>query len=163
MINFMLLFLIVLAGFAFAHLLAYGNSIERFKNPTSSFYSMYRVLVGDFDFVEQYQNNRIIGPLFLLLWTIVGLTVLFNVFVAILMESYEATKAEEVGFVDMIAENIVQPFTQTMNKMFKRFKEEVEAVPNNIISHIPEADPLRPSARLTRAKKAITHEEVCQG
>jgi ABC-type iron transport system FetAB permease component len=136
MINFMLLFLIVLAGFAFAHLLAYGNSIERFKNPTSSFYSMYRVLVG--------------------------LTVLFNVFVAILMESYEATKAEEVGFVDMIAENIVQPFTQTMNKMFKRFKEEVEAVPNNIISHIPEADPLRPSARLARAKKAITHEEVCQ-
>jgi hypothetical protein len=127
MANFMLLFLVIFAGFAFAHLLAYGDTIGRFKDATSAFYSMYRVLVGDFDFMEMYQNNRIIGPAFLLLWTMIGLTVLFNVFVAILMESYEATKTEDVGFVDMVSESLVKPLAEKINRMFKMFQKEADA------------------------------------
>jgi hypothetical protein len=127
MANFMILFLVIFSGFAFAHLLAYGDTIGRFKDATSAFYSMYRVLVGDFDFMEMYLNNRIVGPAFLLLWTMIGLTVLFNVFVAILMESYEATKPEEnVGFVDMVSENLMKPLAQKMDRMFKLFKKEAQ-------------------------------------
>jgi hypothetical protein len=167
MMNFMLVFLIIFSGFAFGHLLAYGDTIGRFKDATSSFYSMYRVLAGDFDFTELYRNNRIIGPAFLLMWTMIGLTVLFNVFVAILMESYEVTKTEEVGFVDMIQENL-QPFMQTMDRMLKKFSKEadnVDDVPQGEIDpglQEQARDALSPasSGRLKRVRKKAIEAEV---
>jgi hypothetical protein len=166
MANFMLLFLVIFSGFAFAHLLAYGDTIGRFKDATSAFYSMYRVIVGDFDFMEMYLNNRIIGPAFLLLWTMIGLTVLFNVFVAILMESYEATKTEDVGFVDMVTENLMKPLVAKMDKMLKMFKKESGAedeVQQGEIDgesrqqSVPQPDASR---RLQRKKAAAKETEV---
>jgi len=53
-INFSAVFLVVFAGMAFAHLLAYGDSIFQFKDATAAFYSMYRVLAGDFNFIAMY-------------------------------------------------------------------------------------------------------------
>ena len=167
MMNFMLVFLIIFSGFAFAHLLAYGDTIGRFKDATSSFYSMYRVLVGDFDFMELYTNNRIIGPAFLFMWTMIGLTVLFNVFVAILMESYEATKTEEVGFVDMIQETF-QPFLQRMDRMLKKFSKEADNIDDAYQGEIDPGlqeqahDALSPAStgRLKRVRKKAVEAEV---
>jgi hypothetical protein len=167
MANFMLLFLVIFSGFAFAHLLAYGDTIERFKDATSSFYSMYRVLVGDFDFTEMYQNNRIVGPVFLLLWTMVGLTVLFNVFVAILMESYEATKTDAVGFAEMLSASI-EPLMQKMAAMLKRFSkqandlEDAPQVDNGGSNQLQSVDASShaSSRRLKREKKADQDSNV---
>ncbi len=108
-LNFSAVFLVVFAGMAFAHLLAYGDAIFQFKDATAAFYSMYRVLAGDFNFIalytppaptsitdfrsnfprpQRYDNNRIVGPAFFIVWSMVGLTVMFNMFVSIIMESY---------------------------------------------------------------------------
>jgi hypothetical protein len=63
--------------------------------------SMYRSLFGDFDFMEMFLgwdyhackrrcrltlgcSNRIIGPAFFIIWTLIGLVVLFNMYVATL-------------------------------------------------------------------------------
>jgi hypothetical protein len=62
---------------------------------------MYRSLFGDFDFMEMFLgwdyhackrrcrltlgcSNRIIGPAFFIIWTLIGLVVLFNMYVATL-------------------------------------------------------------------------------
>jgi hypothetical protein len=148
-------------------LIRYGDCIARFKDATSSFYSMYRVLVGDFDFTEMYQNNRIVGPVFLLLWTMVGLTVLFNVFVAILMESYEATKTDAVGFADMLSASI-EPLMQKMAAMMKRLSRQandLEDAPQDDSGGLNQLQSVDASShassrRLKREKKADQDSNV---
>ena len=128
---------------------------------------MYRVLVGDFDFTEMYRNNRIVGPVFLLLWTMVGLTVLFNVFVAILMESYEATKTDAVGFADMLSQSL-EPLMKKMAAMMKRFSkqandlEEAPQVDNGGLDQLQSVDASShaSSRRLKREKKADQDSNV---
>jgi hypothetical protein len=127
---------------------------------------MYRVLVGDFDFTEMYRNNRIVGPVFLLLWTMVGLTVLFNVFVAILMESYEATKTDAVGFADMLSQSL-EPLMKKMAAMMKRLsgqENDLEEVPqdnagSNQLQSV-DASSHASSRRLKREKKADQDSNV---
>jgi hypothetical protein len=170
--NFMLVFLVIFSGFAFGHLLAYGDTIHRFKDATSAFYSMYRVLAGDFDFTEMYKNNRVIGPAFLLLWTMIGLTVLFNVFVAILMESYETTKTEEVGFVDMIQKDIMKPFAQQVGNFMKRFGLQADVEDDALCKEgdVGDGEQQKEGAKVTHAsfgrlmrpKKAEKESEVCE-
>jgi hypothetical protein len=133
---------------------------------------MYRVLVGDFDFTEIYQNNRVIGPVFLLMWTMIGLTVLFNVFVAILMESYEITKTEEVGFVDMIQKDIMKPFAQQIGNFMKRLGMQVvgEDDASRKEGEVGDGQQLEEGnkvtyasfGRLKRPKKVLKESEVCE-
>jgi hypothetical protein len=172
-INFSAVFLIIFAGMAFAHLLAYGDTIAQFKDTTASFYSMYRVLAGDFDFISMYKNNRIIGPAFFIIWSLVGLTVLFNMFVSIIMESYEATKVQGApDVVEMLAEQVMKPLTDMMSKMMQRFKQPVDLgidAPANAFD-AADVQPERAedydadygAGRLRRAKNQKQKAEVCR-
>lgn len=172
-INFSAVFLIIFAGMAFAHLLAYGDTIAQFKDTTASFYSMYRVLAGDFDFISMYKNNRIIGPAFFIIWSLVGLTVLFNMFVSIIMESYEATKVQGApDVVEMLAEQVMKPLTDMMSKMMQRFKQPVDLgidAPANAFD-AADVQPERAedydadygAGRLRRAKIQKQKAEVCR-
>ncbi len=132
----------------------------------------YRVLAGDFDFMEMYRNNRVIGPAFLLMWTMIGLTVLFNVFVAILMESYETTKTQDVGFVDMIQQNLMKPFVAKFDQLMKKFGGDAGYIADDV--PLPEQEVAGPESeqavavsrasfgRLLRPKKVVKNTEVCE-
>ena len=130
----------------------------------------YRVLAGDFDFMEMYRNNRVIGPAFLLMWTMIGLTVLFNVFVAILMESYEITKTQDVGFVDMLQENLMRPFAAKFDQLMKKLGIDAGYIADDAplqedAASVPEpqqevAVSRASFGRLMRPKKVVKNTEV---
>jgi len=107
-----------------AHLLAYGDSTYRFKDLPMSMYSMYRSLFGDFDFMEMFLGNRIIGPAFFIIWTLIGLVVLFNMFVAIIMESYEATKEPGDGpdVMSMLEESFMKPMQESVQALMRKVR-----------------------------------------
>lgn len=73
---FAMMFLLVLFGFALAHMLAYGTDVDQYSSLRMSMYSLYRSLLGDFDFDTLFEKNRFLGPIFFVCWTFLGVFVL---------------------------------------------------------------------------------------
>jgi hypothetical protein len=106
------------------------------------------------------------------MWTMIGLTVLFNVFVAILMESYETTKTQDVGFVDMIQENLMKPFVAKFDQLMKKFGGDAGYIADDapppddaVAGPVPEQEVAVSRAsfgRLLRPKKVVKDTEVCE-
>uniref|UniRef100_A0A7S3DBT8 Polycystin cation channel PKD1/PKD2 domain-containing protein n=1 Tax=Palpitomonas bilix TaxID=652834 RepID=A0A7S3DBT8_9EUKA len=92
--SYLIIFVFVYMGFGLSHMLAYSYEVYEFRNLEATIYSLYRSVLGDFDFETMYFFNRGLGPFLFFAWTLLGLFILMNMFVAILMESYEDVKEE---------------------------------------------------------------------
>jgi Polycystin cation channel len=55
-------------------------------------YTMFRISVGSYDVTAMADANRVLGPVFFVLYTFIVLFTMLNVFVAIINEAYQATK-----------------------------------------------------------------------
>lgn len=77
---------------------------------------MFRIILGDFNFQELQQANRILGPAYFILYVFFVFFVLLNMFLAIINDTYSEVKAEladkenefEMGdFFKTVLDNIV--------------------------------------------------------
>ncbi|CAH8288716.1 unnamed protein product, partial [Schistosoma turkestanicum] len=57
-------------------------------------YSLFRIMVGDIDFPSILHAHPVLGPIFFVTFVFFVFFVLLNMFLAIVDESYKATKAE---------------------------------------------------------------------
>lgn len=51
--------------------------------------------LGDFDFAQILANNKLLGPLYFIMFSLLSLILLLNMFVAIVMEGYDVVKEQE--------------------------------------------------------------------
>jgi len=94
---FGVVFFVVMYGFAQAHAMYFGQVLKNYSTVGDSFYTLFRAMLGDFNFNETYQVNYIIGPLFFCLFVGIAFLVVLNIIIAIIADAYvEANEARKV-------------------------------------------------------------------
>ena len=58
---------------------------------------MFRIILGDFNFLELEAANRVLGPLYFMLYVFFVFFVLLNMFLAIINDTYSEVKADIAG------------------------------------------------------------------
>ena len=68
--------------------------MEDFKNVTQACYTLFRTILGDFNFTVIEQADWIFGPIYFLSYIFFVFFVLLNVFLAIINDTYGEVKAD---------------------------------------------------------------------
>jgi len=94
LMGFSIMFLIVFFAYAQLGYLIFGTQIHDFKSFGDSIFTLFRIILGDFDFHELEQANRIMGPIFFCTYVFFVFFVLLNMFLAIINDTYSEVKAD---------------------------------------------------------------------
>nr|AKN21727.1 PKD2-1 [Schmidtea mediterranea] len=92
MMGFAVMFFIVFFAFAGWGYLQFGSQIVDFCRFQDSVFTLFRLVLGDFNFMALVQANSFIGPVYFLCYVFFVFFVLMNMFVAIIADSYEVVK-----------------------------------------------------------------------
>ena len=93
---FTIMAVIIFMGFASAFYVCFGMELAAWKTLGDSLGSLMRILLGDFDYPELQETNKIMAPLLFYLFIFVSFFVLLNMFIAIICDSYADVKAAQV-------------------------------------------------------------------
>jgi len=66
LMSFMLVYLVTYLAYAQLGVLIFGNELDGFRNVFHAIYTLFRIILGDFDFSGMQQTNRILGPIYFL-------------------------------------------------------------------------------------------------
>eukprot|EP01006_Ploeotia_vitrea_P012594 TRINITY_DN33304_c0_g1_i1.p1 TRINITY_DN33304_c0_g1~~TRINITY_DN33304_c0_g1_i1.p1 ORF type:complete len:779 (+),score=407.94 TRINITY_DN33304_c0_g1_i1:183-2339(+) len=116
---FTVMFFIVYFGFAKAFFLAFSVDVKGFRSITDSIFSLFRSLLGDFDFDGLQHHNWFLGPFLFTMYIFLVFMVLFNMFLAILNDSYTKCQAEMEEEDDPFAEELQSYFAHMSRKLRK--------------------------------------------
>lgn len=112
---FIIMLITLMFGFVFMSYLAFGTHAESFSEITKSLITCFEMLVGTFDYEEMSNANPGIAPLFFILYLLMFVFVLLNIFVAILERAYSIVKRETeeerdspVKFIEILIEMCVR-------------------------------------------------------
>lgn len=92
--GFAVMFFIVFLAYAQLGYLVFGTQVHDFSTFERSIYTLFRIILGDFDFESLEAANRLLGPIFFLTYVFFVFFVLLNMFIAIINDSYGEIKAE---------------------------------------------------------------------
>jgi len=92
--GFTVMFLIIFFAFAQLGFLLFGTQVEDFNNFVSASYTLFRTILGDFNFVVIEQADSTFGPLYFLSYIFFVFFVLLNMFLAIINDTYGEVKAD---------------------------------------------------------------------
>jgi len=93
-LGYLVMFGIVFIAYAQFGYLVFGPTTFGFHTFEDSTFSLLRIILGDFDFYALYKANRAVGPIFFFTYVISVFFILFNVFLAIINDSYVEVKAQ---------------------------------------------------------------------
>jgi len=165
--TFMLCFFFVYVGAALAHLLAYGDEVAEYRTIAMCFYTLYIAILGDFDFPSMWESNRIMGPILFILWTLLALMILFNMFIAIIMEAYEQVKEKsgKVTVAEWGAKTVVNPIASYLEKRRERQKKDrmvqlMEGKLNGLLEEEPGAAEANSGLNLLKTSKSAHDKEM---
>lgn len=93
-LGYTVMFFIVFFAYAQFGYLVFGPTTFGFHTFPDSLYSLFRIILGDFDFYGLIRANRVVGPIFFVTYVFVVFFILVNVFLAIINDSYIDAKAD---------------------------------------------------------------------
>ena len=91
---FLCIFFIIMVGFVMSFHMAFGGDVEEFRAWNYAFYSLFLMIMGDFDYYNMWRSNRFLAPIFMMLFLFLVFIVLVNMFVAIISASYASASDE---------------------------------------------------------------------
>ncbi|KNC54914.1 polycystic kidney disease 2 [Thecamonas trahens ATCC 50062] len=141
-IGFVAVVMFVLFGFAQAGVLAFGSDVEDFRSFIDTFYTLLRLLLGDFDFETMQYSNRVFGPLYFLFFMVVVFFVMLSMFLAILNDSYLQVQAENKARSEKEL-NVVEAFRDWVNArtaFLRKRQERIRDFSENIRTADANAD-----------------------
>jgi len=94
LMSFMLVYLVTYLAYAQLGVLIFGNELDGFRNVFHAIYTLFRIILGDFDFSGMQQTNRILGPIYFLTYVFCVFFLLLNMFLAIISDTYSEVKAD---------------------------------------------------------------------
>eukprot|EP00656_Telonema_subtile_P003387 TRINITY_DN1154_c0_g1_i2.p1 TRINITY_DN1154_c0_g1~~TRINITY_DN1154_c0_g1_i2.p1 ORF type:complete len:858 (+),score=171.18 TRINITY_DN1154_c0_g1_i2:21-2594(+) len=89
---FTVAFFIIFVGFAFWGHVTFGSDLQAFATPVQALNTCIDMLIGNGDLPSLYAANRVMGPIFYFLYTVVMTLILVNVFIAIICEAYTVAR-----------------------------------------------------------------------
>jgi len=92
--GFAVMFFIIFLAYAQWGYLIFGTQVKDFSTFESSIYTLFRIILGDFNFKEIENANRILGPIFFITYVFFVFFVLINMFLAIINDTYAEVKSD---------------------------------------------------------------------
>ncbi|KAK3592407.1 hypothetical protein CHS0354_004031 [Potamilus streckersoni] len=92
--GFAVMFFIIFLAFTQLGYLLFGTQVKDFSNFQNSFFTLFRIILGDFDFHQLEEANRVLGPIFFMLFVFFVFFVLINMFLAIINDTYSEVKGD---------------------------------------------------------------------
>ncbi|XP_045214865.1 polycystic kidney disease 2-like 1 protein isoform X3 [Mercenaria mercenaria] len=92
--GFAVMFFIIFLAFTQLGYLLFGTQVKDFSNFQNSFFTLFRIILGDFDFDQLEAANRVLGPIFFMLFVFFVFFVLINMFLAIINDTYSEVKGD---------------------------------------------------------------------
>ncbi|XP_021950214.2 polycystic kidney disease 2-like 1 protein [Folsomia candida] len=93
--GFSIIFLIILLAFAQLGHIVFGQQVLAFRTFPLSVFTLWRFILGQFDFSKVSNANRFLGPTFFLTFIVFVFIILVNMFLAIINDSYHECAQEE--------------------------------------------------------------------
>lgn len=93
-IGFLIMFIIIFVAYAQLGYLIFGTIVGDFYTPSQSMYTLFRIILGDFNFHALERANYILGPLYFISYVILVFFILLNMFLAIINDTYSEVKAD---------------------------------------------------------------------
>jgi len=123
--GFAVMFFIIFLAYAQWGYLIFGTQVEGFATYGASIMTLFRIILGDFNFQVIEEANRILGPIFFITYVFFVFFVLINMFLAIINDTYAEVKedlaSQESEFE--IADYFKKGYDKMMSKLsFKREK-----------------------------------------
>merc|ERR1719428_2644427 len=97
--GFAVMFFIIFLAYAQWGYLIFGTQVQDFSTYMDSIFTLFRIILGDFNFKEIEDANRILGPIFFITYVFFVFFVLINMFLAIINDTYAEVK-EDLGNKD---------------------------------------------------------------
>ncbi len=114
--NFFIFFAVIYFTFAQFGYIIFGRKHAGYFNLITTLETLFSMMLMNFDFDTLYETNKVLGPLFFLVYVIVLAFVVINMFVTILNESYYTIKStsiltdDDYQMVDYVMEQIRNVF-----------------------------------------------------
>jgi hypothetical protein len=90
--SFTMIFSVLLFGFAMSHGMVFGGRLEGFATLGATTFTLLRSLLGDFNFDDMQSGHSTMGPLFFVVFIVLCVFIVMNMFIAIISDAYSETK-----------------------------------------------------------------------
>ncbi|XP_057670918.1 polycystin-2 isoform X2 [Diorhabda carinulata] len=118
-LGFSMMFFIVFFAYSELGYLLFGNQVENFSTFGISMLTLLRAVLGDFNYEQISDANRILAPMYFISYIFLVFFVLLNMFLAIINDTYADVKTEIA-----IAPNEMQ-MTEYITKKFGKFLRKI--------------------------------------
>ncbi|CAF0936274.1 unnamed protein product [Adineta steineri] len=92
---FTCIFLIIFLAYTLFGWILFGRYLNEWRSFSESIFTLFRMIIGDFDFYAMLDINEILGPLFLFSYIYFVYFVLLNMFLAIINETYSRIESDK--------------------------------------------------------------------
>jgi hypothetical protein len=118
LIAFLFLFSVVFLGFIFMSHLLFGGQLETYSSFIHSAATCFHMLLGDFNYPALSESNRILAPIFFILFILFCFFVLSNIFSAIIIDAYQGQN-KKLKYSESIISQITGVSLLSLSFLFK--------------------------------------------
>uniref|UniRef100_A0A8C3TPA3 Polycystin-2 n=1 Tax=Catharus ustulatus TaxID=91951 RepID=A0A8C3TPA3_CATUS len=121
-IGFAIMFFIIFLAYAQLAYLVFGTQIDDFSTFQDCIFTQFRIILGDFNFTEVEEANRILGPIYFTTFVFFMFFILLNMFLAIINDTYSEVKsdmAQQKAEMELTQQNFTLSFRATTKAMIK--------------------------------------------
>ncbi|TSK22501.1 Polycystin-2 [Bagarius yarrelli] len=94
LLGFAIMFFIVFLAYAQLAYLVFGTQLNDFSTFQACIFTQFRIILGDFDFSELEESDKILGPIYFTTFVFFMFMILLNMFLAIINDTYAEVKAD---------------------------------------------------------------------
>ncbi|XP_076830129.1 polycystin-2 isoform X2 [Brachyhypopomus gauderio] len=94
LLGFAIMFFIVFLAYAQLAYLVFGTQLTDFSTFQACIFTQFRIILGDFDFSEIEEADRVLGPIYFTTFVFFIFMILLNMFLAIINDTYSEVKAD---------------------------------------------------------------------
>lgn len=143
---FFIMFSIIMFGFDAAFFIVFGPYLSDYNSLSTSFGTLFRILLGDFDYQSLDEVNGTMAPILFYSFIVMGFMLLMNMLLAIVCDSFADVKGnqseEDLNFYinlrDKLATRARALFTK--NKELNALSEGLKSADSNMDNLIDESE-----------------------
>ncbi|XP_062575644.1 polycystin-2-like protein 1 [Saccostrea cucullata] len=119
LMGFAVMYFIVFLAFTQLGYLLFGSKLKEFSEFGSSFFALFNIILGSFDFYALRAVDRYLGPTFFFLFIFFIFFILVNMFLAIINDTYSEVKSELANQQDdfQISEYFLSKYRKMLGKI----------------------------------------------
>jgi hypothetical protein len=132
--GFLFMFLLVFMAYAFSFHMAFGMDVGEFQDFTNSFFTLFLIILGDFDFDELRLANDLLGPALFISYIVIVYLILFNMFLAIIGEAYVRVKERTSAFEDPFMRNLRAGLNARKQRRLRKLESTIGGMEEEIVT-----------------------------